>query len=81
MSKTQDYNARIKEVQDAIAILEAQGKERFSAEITVLPGRIFFLGSSSETRPPLIQPANWLKTNPLKKPCSMPVQPEMQQHP
>ena len=32
----QDYKSRIKEVQDAITILEAQGKEKFSAEIQSL---------------------------------------------
>ena len=32
----QDYKSRIKEVQDAITILEAQGKEKFSAEINSL---------------------------------------------
>lgn len=32
----QDYKTRVKEVKDAIAILEAQGKEKFSAEINSL---------------------------------------------
>ena len=32
----QDYKTRVKEVNDAIAILEAQGKEKFSAEINSL---------------------------------------------
>ena len=32
----QDYKTRGKEVNDAIAILEAQGKEKFSAEINSL---------------------------------------------
>ena len=32
----QDYQTRVKEVKDAIAILEAQGKEKFSTEIESL---------------------------------------------
>ena len=32
----QDYQTRVKEVKDAIAILEAQGKEKFSTEIQSL---------------------------------------------
>ena len=32
----QDYETRVKEVKNAIAILEAQGKEKFSAEINSL---------------------------------------------
>lgn len=32
----QDYRTRVKEVQDAITILEAQGKEKFSTEIQSL---------------------------------------------
>ena len=32
----QDYKTRVKEVKNAIAILEAQGKEKFSAEINSL---------------------------------------------
>ena len=32
----QDYKTRVKEVKDAIAILEAQGKEKFSTEIQSL---------------------------------------------
>ena len=32
----QDYKTRVKEVNDAITILEAQGKEKFSAEINSL---------------------------------------------
>ena len=32
----QDYQTRVKEVKDAIAILEAQGNEKFSTEIESL---------------------------------------------
>ena len=50
----QDYKTRVKEVKDAIAILEAQGKEKFSAEInSFVKIRINVLLSNSTVIPGL----------------------------
>ena len=44
----QDYKSRIKEVQDAITILEAQGKEKFSAEINSLKIKLLNIEQSED---------------------------------
>ena len=44
----QDYKTRVKEVKDAIAILEAQGKEKFSTEIKSLKIKLLNIEQSED---------------------------------
>ena len=44
----QDYKTRVKEVNDAITILEAQGKEKFSAEIKSLKIKLLNIEQSED---------------------------------
>ena len=44
----QDYQTRVKEVKDAIAILEAQGKEKFSTEIQSLKIKLDNINKSED---------------------------------
>ena len=44
----QDYKTRVKEVKDAIAILEAQGKEKFSTEIESLKIKLLDIKQSED---------------------------------